>query len=262
MPYWGCLPTIRRAVQSVLAQTYRDLILVVINDGGGHREWRTISDIDDRRLIRFDLQKNHGRYYADAVTLQACDTPWFSVHDADDWSEPEWLEELISRAVETDSVAAFAPQVLHRGAKKTIEQVHRQLETRDVLPGLTQLAHHAGVYRTEILRAAGGYHPAYRIGYDTMVVDLVRLLGPCAVSPNPRYHRVTRFGSLTMSRQTGFGTAARAAVKEKLIELYKLAVNINPNGLASLINGTIPNNIKCSVSEDAGQLRKLINDHR
>lgn len=259
MPYWGCRRTVRTAVDSVLAQTYENLRLVVVNDGDSPSAWETLAGVDDPRLIRFDLPSNRGRYYADAVVLAATDTPWFAVHDADDWSEPAWLQDLVVRAVEDGAVAAFSPQVLHHGNRQRVEPVHQQLATQIRLPQLTQLAHHAGVYRTSELHAAGGYHPAYRIGYDTMIVNLVRMVGRCVVSPVPRYHRVYRFGSLTTSRQTGFGSPARVAVKRKLQELYQVALRTDPAGLADMVRATIPPPLLVDVDWDAKRLRETIN---
>lgn len=259
MPYWGCPRTVRGAVNSVLAQTYENLRLVVVNDGDSPSAWEALTGVDDPRLVRFDLPKNRGRYYADAVVLAATDTPWFTIHDADDWSEPAWLQDLVVRAVEGEAVAAFSPQVLHHGNRQRVEAVHPQLATRTSLPQLTQLAHHAGVYRTSELHAAGGYHPAYRIGYDTMLVNLVRMVGRCVVSPTPRYHRVYRFGSLTTSRQTGFGSFTRAAVKRQLQELYQVAVRTAPANLADMIRSTIPPNLLADVERDAKLLRETTN---
>jgi glycosyltransferase involved in cell wall biosynthesis len=258
MPYWGCPRTVRSAVDSVLGQTYENLRLVVVNDGDSPSIWGALATVDDPRLIRFDLPKNRGRYYADAVVLAAVETPWFAIHDADDWSEPMWLMELVSQAVEGDAVAAFAPQVLHHGGRVRAEAVHPQLATRTRLVQMTQLAHHAGVYRTTALRSAGGYHPAYRIGYDTMIVNLVRMVGPCVVSPQARYHRVHRFGSLTTSRQTGFGSPERNAVKIRLQEMYQVALGTDPSCLADMVRSTIPPPLLVDVDRDAKRLVAMI----
>lgn len=258
MPYWGCPRTVRSAVDSVLKQTYENLRLVVVNDGDSPAMWNPLTGVNDRRLIRFDLPKNRGRYYADAVVLAATDTPWFTVHDADDWSDPMWLYDLVSHAVAADAVAAFSPQVIHHGRRSRTEPVHQQLATRVRLSQLTQLAHHAGVYRVEALRAAGGYHPAYRIGYDTMIVNLVRMVGPCVVSPKALYHRVYRLGSLTSSRQTGFGSPERAAVKRRLQDMYQVALNTDPSALADLVWSTVPPPLLAEVDRDAKRLREAI----
>lgn len=233
---------------------------MVVNDGDSPSTWSALADVDDPRLVRFDLPKNRGRYYADAVVLAATDTPWFTIHDADDWSEPTWLQDLVVRAVEAGAIAAFSPQILHHGHRKRVEPVHPQLATRTRLTQLTQLAHHAGLYRTSELHAAGGYHPAYRIGYDTMVVNLVRMIGRCVVSPTPRYHRVYRFGSLTTSRQTGFGSPARIAVKRQLQDLYQMALRTDPADLADMVRATIPPPLLDDVDRDAKRLRETINE--
>lgn len=258
MPTWGCARTLRRAVESVLEQTYDDLTLVVVNDGDSPSMWGTISDIEDPRLVRFDLPINRGRYYADAVSLAACSTPWFAVHDADDWSEPQWLQELIAQVVSDGAVAAFSPQILHHGGRIRKELVHPQLTARATIPQMTQLAHHAGVYRTEAIRASGGYHPGYRIGWDTMLVNLVRMVGPCGATLIPRYHRVTRFGSLTTSRQTGLGSPARAAVKRQLQEFYQAAIGTPPEHLAGMVRSSITPSLIVDVAGDSVRLRSLL----
>lgn len=259
IPCYLCRETLRTAVESVLRQTFDSLRVVVVNDGDTSEIWSVLADIDDPRLFRFDLRDNMGRYYADAVVLGATDTPLFAVHDADDYADPQWVRELADAISESGSVAAFSPHVLHRrGRTPTIEPIHAALTSRSRLGTLTQLAHHAGLYRTDALRAAGGYHPTYRIGYDTMIVNLVRMIGPCAVSPTPRYHRVSRLGSLTTSRQTGFGSQTRTAVKRQLESLYRVAANTPPTGISDLVERTIPTAIRDSVAMDSSRLAKLI----
>lgn len=258
MPYWGCPRTVRRAVQSILSQRYEDLRLIVVNDGDSPSAWDPLEGIDDARIVRFDMAVNRGRYYADAVVLGASNTGWFAIHDADDWSEPTWLSDLVATATATGSVAAFAPQVIHRGSRSRVEQVHPQLTTRDRIKALTQLAHHAGCVRTDSLRAAGGYHPAYRIGYDTMVVNLVRMIGPCSVTDVPTYHRVSRFGSLTTSRQTGFGSPARAEVRRQLQRMYQTALDTEPMEIAGMVAATIPERLADSLAKDVRRLRAAL----
>src|SRR5690625_7865436 len=43
---------------------------------------------------------------------------------------------------------------------------------------LTHYTSHTGVYATERLRDAGGYSPAYRIGYDSLLAAVGRMQGP------------------------------------------------------------------------------------
>lgn len=250
-----CPRTLPTAVASVLGQTHRDLRLVVINDGETPATfWRPLAGVDDDRLIRFDLPVNRGRYYADAVTLAACTTPWYAVHDADDWSEPQWLAELHETAQRTGAGAVFSPHHLHNGPKTRIEHCHPLLTTSEPIPQLTQLAHHAALYQTAALRQIGGHHPGYRIGYDTLLVDLIRLVVPVAVSPTPRYHRVTRLGSLTTSSQTAFGSPERNRVRNHLRGVYRRIVDNPTIPPGDIVAETVSDQLRADVHQDAARL--------
>ncbi len=75
IPSYGAIQLLRRAVDSILAQTHRNLTLLVINDGNPTPLWPALADIDDARLVRFDMDTNRGRYFADGVAIAATDAP-------------------------------------------------------------------------------------------------------------------------------------------------------------------------------------------
>lgn len=256
MPYYGYARSLRRAVESVLDQTHEDLRLIVINDGGGTSEWRFIAGINDPRLIRFDLPKNHGRYYCDAVSLASCSTGGlFAVHDADDYCDRRWLSRLVENI--DDHVAVFSDQLIHHGNRVSLERVSPELVSRVRLPKMTRLAHHAGLYRVDALRMVGGHNPMFRIGYDTMLVNLVRMVGSCGYVPEPLYHRMTRFGSLSTSRTTGAGSWQRQVINKTLEQLYTTLVNLAPNEVGPYLWAMIPADILGDFVDDVTRLRVL-----
>lgn len=258
VPYFGCPSTVNRAVRSVLDQTYQNTRVVVVADGDDTCYVALDEFTDDPRLTIFSLGENHGRYYADNVVLNATPDNWFTVHDADDWSEPEWLSELVECAITRNVSAAFSPQVIHHSNYRKTEPVNPLLESDQVITRLTQLAHHAGLYRTQTLRAIGGYHPGYRIGYDTMIVCLVRLISRCAASTIPRYHRVSRPGSLTTSTRTGFGSRQRAMVKRQLCNLYQQSLTTPKSCLAAMIRQTISPDLELATDADTERLKTVL----
>src|SRR5262245_35812210 len=83
IPYFRCKPYICRAVESILEQTYHHLTVVVVNDGDPEPPWDQLAHIDDPRLVRFNLAANYGRYFVDAVVLNATPDLYFVVQDAD-----------------------------------------------------------------------------------------------------------------------------------------------------------------------------------
>lgn len=226
MPYWRTPATLRTAVTAVLAQTYRDLRLVVVNDGDRQtRPWELLADITDPRLLRVDLPANRGRYFCDAAVLQACDTPWFAVHDSDDEATPVWLEWLIRAAADNGWDACVAPQtVVSVDGVARLEPVGKLLPSRR----LRHVAHHAAVYRTQALRDVAGPHPGFRIGYDTLLLNLLLMRHSVGEIDRPVYTRRIRPGSLTTSPDTGTGTQARRVARRELERLHSLAWQIGP----------------------------------
>lgn len=222
MPYYRTASTVRRAVDAVLAQTYDDLLLYVVNDGDRETPpWPELADITDPRLIRVDLPDNRGRYFADAVVLAACGTPWFAVHDADDVADPAWLAELHAACVARGWAAAFCPQRVTSARRSYIEPVADPLQA---VPGpVRHLAHHAGVYNVDALRAVGGPSPSYRIGYDTALVNLLSLHAPIGAVDRPLYTRHIRAGSLTTAPATRKSSPARQRVRQRITTLMARA---------------------------------------
>jgi len=250
MPYHGSPTTIERAVSAVLTQTHDDLRLVVVNDGDtATPPWPHLADIDDDRLVRFDLPCNRGRYFADAVTLAACDTEWFAVHDADDWCEPDWLARLLAAAEAGSLDAVFSAQVCHGLDGRTrIERVGR-LDCAG--PRLRFVASHHGLYRTQALRRAGGYHPGFRVSYDTLVVNLMVLTGRAGAVDKPLYHRVARPGSLTTAETSGLGSPHRADSHARLAALYDAA---RAAGSAAPVVADAPGALRRAVEREAARL--------
>lgn len=220
IPMHGAAATIRRAVDSVLAQTHRDLDLYVLNDGDGPEAWAPLADIADQRLHRIDLPENRGRYAADhyAVT-ELVDAEWWVPHDADDWCEPDWIERLIDAADDADVV--LAPQTVHplRGDVK-VEEVQRW----DGSARFRWHAHMAGLWSVSWLRDVGLTNPHVRVGWDTVMTSAAFVTGRVNVAETAGYHRVRRRDSLTNAPDTGMGSSLRKATAKVLRSVWSQIV--------------------------------------
>jgi glycosyltransferase involved in cell wall biosynthesis len=250
LPYWNApAELLDKAIGSILSQTFTDLRLVVIGDGCEP----PISGVVDDRLEVFVLPENRGRYFADAVAQAANPFEWWSPHDADDWSEDRRFADLWRRrapgavwsAVETDGSIHTLPRALN-----------------DLTPRLKQTGYHIGLYSAERIALTGGYHPGYRVGYDTLFNALIRMTGDVSFSPHPYYHRHKWEGSLTKAKRTGRGSAMRNEAVAKLIHLYALIYPVYQRGeiaeIAPMITRTIPIRLREQVAEQAELLRKRL----
>lgn len=82
---------------------------------------------------------------------------------------------------------------------------------------------HHGLFRVDSLRAVGGYSGAYRVGYDMLVVALIKMWGSVGYVDSPLYHRVKTEDSLTRSPKTGLGSRFRQDIERRLNTIYKAA---------------------------------------
>lgn len=209
---------VKRAVDAVCAQTLKDWRLVVIGDGvaipGG---------FTDSRIVRYTLPENRGRYFADAVVFAGTSSPYFTVHDADDAARPEWLRELyglINRG-SMDYSAAYGAQVVHRiGGAQVSDPVVRWRGVGDP-PRLRHYCHMAQLFRRSWLEEIGGPHPAFRVGFDTLLTSLPFVSGHVGITDVALYDRFKRGGSLTTALETGMRSRLRRESAAMLAMLWR-----------------------------------------
>lgn len=245
-----------RAVNSVLHQTYTDLRLVVVNDGDG-----LLTNLpDDPRLVLFPLPENRGRYFADAIVTEAI-KPYpeilWSVHDADDWSDRHRYKTLLPAMKDGAAVAQYwrhrkgkAGPYLQRPAVARIKH-----PTADFV----HLAHWgSGVYTSERVQRAGGIHPGFRVGFDTLFVRMIAMTGEVGISEYPGYHWCQRDGgSLTTAPATRFGSPARVKAKGLLKDLDAAAWRHREDP-GAVIRADVPENLRRSVDAYAEELRAVL----
>jgi glycosyltransferase involved in cell wall biosynthesis len=225
IPYYRCQAHIRCAVESILAQTHTDLRLVVINDGDDQQPpWPVLEDLDDPRLVRFDLEQNHGRYFADAVVLYALDAPYFLVQDADDWSAPERIARLLSALRQAHADVTMSACWHHRltGGRvhKTGMESIRERLAHPLDRQFTHRAWHYALFRTAALQAVGGNYGGFRIGYDTLLMNFMLMAGPTTYVEYPLYNRLIRPDSLVNAPATGLRSPYRQQITGQLRALY------------------------------------------
>ncbi|MCA9172877.1 MAG: glycosyltransferase, partial [Planctomycetales bacterium] len=218
-PQYGCVSQIRRAVDGVLGQTHRNLQLVVVNCGDPESPWDELADMEDPRLVRFELFENRGPYFAHQVVLQATEADYFVVQDADDWSEPPRVAMLLRALRQRHAVAAVSLDRQHHVNGRVADS--QPLNPRQAPgPDLTHWANHHALFRVDALRAIGGYDAGFQLGYDTLLMSLLAMIGPIAQVDCVLYHRHHRPDSLTHHPTTGFGSERRNQAIAELRQLH------------------------------------------
>ena len=99
MPAYNVEAYVARAVESVRAQTLRDLELIVIDDGSIDRTGRIVDRIAERDWrIEVIHTENRGAPAARNLALERARGTWIAFFDADDWAEPTMLADEVGFA--------------------------------------------------------------------------------------------------------------------------------------------------------------------
>lgn len=96
VPIYNMSAYIDKCVESVLNQTYKDFVLLLIDDGSTDDSFKKCvhwSDKDNRiSLVR---KKNTGLGPTRNLGIKICETDYVTFLDADDWWHPKFLEYMI-----------------------------------------------------------------------------------------------------------------------------------------------------------------------
>jgi hypothetical protein len=152
--------TILTAVSSILAQTWRNLEVLLVDDGSGD-EYAALLDrcagLDPRvKLIR--SPENRGTYHCRNLALDATDAEFITTHDSDDWMHPQRLERQVAPMLADDAITGTSSDCVFTTDHLELNRVgrlHRSLCTAALM------------YRRDRVLQRLGYMDAVRKAADT-----------------------------------------------------------------------------------------------
>lgn len=87
--------TIKRAINSVLNQTYKNIELIIVDDGSSDNTFEILQDYHDPRIRIFKHESNKGVTAAKNSGLRLIRGDWFTTFDSDDEMVPEAIETMM-----------------------------------------------------------------------------------------------------------------------------------------------------------------------
>lgn len=229
VPVYNVERYLKACVNSILAQTFRDFELILVNDGstdlsGGICD--SYAKADDR--VRVLHKQNEGVSQARNDGIQQATGEYLAFSDSDDTVEPDWLETLYQKAEQTNAdlavcnfytVSAFGKEARrHAFAEGEVLEgetlklrLYQAIATcNDV--GLFTLCNK--LFRTEIIRSSGlSFQKGMSFGEDMLfLLDVYRQVGCVAFSEKPLYNYEIR--------ETGLFSAYKPTFARDVLTCY------------------------------------------
>lgn len=180
IPTYNCERYLAQAIDSVLAQTYRDFEVIVVDDGSTDRTDQVLQSYGSQ--IRALRQSNQGVAAARNQGMMIAQGEWIAFLDADDIFFPDKLAAQIAHAeahphlglVHSGWQRVEENGVLIKRVEPWHQVPHLNLETwlrwKPVLPS-------AMLFRRDWLQKSGGFDPRFPPAEDTELVLRLAVMG-------------------------------------------------------------------------------------
>lgn len=168
---------IREAIDSIIKQTHTEFELIIINDGSTDNTDCILNEYKekDRRIKIFNNPKNKGAAASLNYGIEKASGKWIAIHDADDISFSNRLEEQLKFVINNPSVRIVASYI---EAFSTINQDSNYLRYAELGFNTTMdqinkmkyfspyLCHGSVLFEKKLFAEVGGYNSNYKIAYD------------------------------------------------------------------------------------------------
>lgn len=195
---------LEEAVASVLAQTFQDLEIVIVDDGSTEDETRRILDGFRNPRTRLVRSVNRGLPAAKNLGLVETTGPYVCMLDADDRLEPTMIEKSVA-TLDADPSIAFVSHWLRTFGDESWEWTPERCD----FPALLDLntVNGAALVRRTALEAVGGFDETFRDGCEDwdIWISLVERGFSGRILPEFLFHYRRRADSMSRVMMRGEG---------------------------------------------------------
>ena len=217
VPVFNAARFLEKSVGSLLSQTYRDLEIILIDNGSKDESPVLCKRMaqEDSRVV-FIQQKKRGVSCARNRGLEVISGKYLAFLDADDWFEPCAMEKMVEQLEANDADAVFCNSCNHTGESVSLRSVHCETGltdgrgmVRQMLCTLDERGRASGyffsvwnkLFRVKSLRAVpDGLHPfdssLYILEDGVWLMEHVPYLQKGVLDPAAYHHRLVHEKSL------------------------------------------------------------------
>ena len=162
MPVHNGLPFLDEALSSILTQTFKELIVIAVDDGSTDDSLKYLRQIADPRLQVIALNTCGGAGHARNLGIEMSKSEYIAFMDADDISLPERLErqvKYLDHNPDIGAVGTMASYFTHSGQTGFVPQIasdHNSIRG-DLMAGRHAIINATLMIRAEVLKLLNGF---------------------------------------------------------------------------------------------------------
>lgn len=240
IPYYGVpAELIDKAARHAIAQT-ADVVVLIAGDGQ-----KPPVSVRSDRLVVGTLPENHGAPFTQQAMLLGSPFEWYAPHGADDFIERGHVASLMAlrRPACGSSVIWYHDE---HGRQRLLRSSRTWIEF--------------GLFRSDTLRAIGGYGAHEPCGQDSLFSSILLKTGGVALTRHPTYHKQYRADSMTHDPRTRQGSDIRVGVKarnrEVVLECERL--RWDRAAIRAYRQTLVPNKLRTELEDSAGLVAKWL----
>ncbi|WP_324763995.1 glycosyltransferase family A protein (plasmid) [Sinorhizobium meliloti] len=170
MPAYNTAKRIGASIESLLAQSYRDIEVLVVDDGSTDETVDVIRAlaVRDSRVRLIERSENGGPYAARNMALANARGDFVTCHDSDDWAHPEKIYRQVTPLLKD-------PSLIFTLSTWARIQDDGLFYARQVYP-LTRLNPASPLFRRAIVIDRAGFYDNVRTGADSEYIARLKLI--------------------------------------------------------------------------------------
>jgi len=224
MPVYQAERYLEEAAESILAQSFDDFELLLLDDGSTDASPRILADLaarDDR--IQLFVERHAGLVSRLNDGIARARGVYIARMDADDISYPERFERQIAYLEANPTCVAVGTAVDEIDPdgrtirSMDIRPTHEEIDDRLLRGDGGALIHASAMYRSDALRSIGGYRPGLDGGEDMDLHLRLAEIGRLANLPERLFLYRKNFAGMTFSRRSDVRARQDLAIREALL---------------------------------------------
>lgn len=121
---------IKECIDSLLAQTYKNIEIILVNDCSTDSTMSVVSQYNDDRIKIINHAVNMGAGWARRTGIEASTGDYVITVDGDDWISPTFIEDLVNNAKETNAdIVSGGITIVHNEEYQEIKRFTPMIST-------------------------------------------------------------------------------------------------------------------------------------